>query len=453
MSTNLVSDITQNLNANLVTRVASAFGVDSTQVESAMSGGIPALLATLTSLASTPKGAATLNAAVAQQQPGLLSSLTSMIGDAGQKGIVDAGRNTLTNLIGGSTLSAVAGALGKYAGINEGVSKSIMGLLAPIVLGGLGQQQRASGLDASGLANLLTSQKDNILRAIPPGLSRTLGDTGILDSLAGSSARVANASRDYVAPETASWASSKSSSSRSGWLLPGAKRTTTLLAAKGLRLATRLAAIQSTRGLRHLVARARIARLTDAARTRRLQIASAAGALLLSRSASTIGAKMIETPSLMPRLQCAFGDSSSRLCWHLVQLDSSPGNGRVQRGRCAGEVVVCWRHRRLGCRHRWRWRSGSRSELRFVGMEHSVVPRAKPPIRTELRAQPSQSCWYYGRNHAGANACPPGVVVCKLRVVRPSGVRRHRRLRGCLQVAKWCCRLGTSPHPAAAGSA
>jgi hypothetical protein len=220
MSTNLVSDITQNLNANLVTRVASAFGVDSTQVESAMSGGIPALLATLTSLASTPKGAATLNAAVAQQQPGLLSSLTSMIGDAGQKGIVDAGRNTLTNLIGGSTLSAVAGALGKYAGINEGVSKSIMGLLAPIVLGGLGQQQRASGLDASGLANLLTSQKDNILRAIPPGLSRSLGDTGILDSLAGSSARVANASRDYVAPETASWASSKSSSSRSGWLLP-----------------------------------------------------------------------------------------------------------------------------------------------------------------------------------------------------------------------------------------
>ena len=95
MSTNLVSDITQNLNANLVTRAASAFGIDSTQVENAMSGGIPALLATLTSLASTPKGAATLNAAVAQQQPGLLSSLTNMIGDGGQKGIIDAGRNTL----------------------------------------------------------------------------------------------------------------------------------------------------------------------------------------------------------------------------------------------------------------------------------------------------------------------------------------------------------------------
>ncbi len=217
MSTNLVSDITQNLNANLVTRAASAFGIDSTQVENAMSGGIPALLATLTSLASTPKGAATLNAAVAQQQPGLLSSLTNMIGNGGQKGIIDAGRNTLTSLIGGSTISAVAGALGKYAGINEGVSKSILGLLAPIVLGGLGQQQRANGLDASGLANLLTSQKDNILRAIPPGLSRSLADTGILDSLAGSSARAANVPRDYVAPAKAA---SSGSSSSSGWLLP-----------------------------------------------------------------------------------------------------------------------------------------------------------------------------------------------------------------------------------------
>jgi hypothetical protein len=226
MSTNLVSDITQNLNANLVSRVASAFGIDGAQVESAMSGGIPAVLATLTSLASTPKGAATLSAAVAQQQPGLLSSLTGMIGDAGQKSIIDAGRNTLTNLIGGSTMSAVAGAIGKYAGINEGVSKSIVALLAPIVLGGLGQQQRASGLDASGLANLLTSQKDNILRAIPPGLSRSLSGTGILDSLADSSARVANASRDYEqskygTPATANWATSgSSSSSRSGWLLP-----------------------------------------------------------------------------------------------------------------------------------------------------------------------------------------------------------------------------------------
>ena len=46
-------------------------------------------------------------------------------------------------------------------------SKSLMGLLAPVVMGVLGQQRRTSGLDATGLARLLTSQKDNIASAIP----------------------------------------------------------------------------------------------------------------------------------------------------------------------------------------------------------------------------------------------------------------------------------------------
>jgi hypothetical protein len=214
MSTNLVSDITQNLNANLVSRVAAAFGLDAAQVESALSGGIPALLAALASLATSPKGATALGAAVSQQQPGLLSSLAGMVGDAGQKSIFDAGKNTLTTLLGGTAMSALSSAIGKYAGVNEGVSKSLMGVLGPIVLGGLGQQQRASGLDASGLANLLTSQKDNILRAIPPGLSKSLADTGLLDGL-GASSDVRRA------PPATQWSSSAPPSrSSSSWIIP-----------------------------------------------------------------------------------------------------------------------------------------------------------------------------------------------------------------------------------------
>ena len=53
-------------------------------------------------------------------------------------------------------------------------------------MGVLGQQRRTSGLDATGLANLLTSQKDNIARALPAGFSKYLGGTDILDSLVGS---------------------------------------------------------------------------------------------------------------------------------------------------------------------------------------------------------------------------------------------------------------------------
>ena len=164
MSTDLVSNITQVLSSNLIARIASSLGLDKTVAEKALQAGVPGLLAALTSIVSKPAGAAALNGAIAQQQPGVLSSLASMIGGSAQKSLIDTGTSTLTSLLGGTTTSALTNAIGQYAGIGDAGSKSLMGLLGPVVMGVLGQQQRASGLDATGLANLLASQKDNIAR-------------------------------------------------------------------------------------------------------------------------------------------------------------------------------------------------------------------------------------------------------------------------------------------------
>ena len=228
MSTNLISSITQILSSNILTRVASSLGLDKAQVERALQAGVPGLLAALSSLVSTPKGATALSAAVAQQQPGVLSSLASTIGGSGQKALIDTGASALTSLLGGTTMSALTSAVGQYAGIGDSSSKSLMGLLGPVVVGVLGQQQRASGLDASGLASLLSSQKDNILRSLPAGVSKSLGETGILDSLVGSSdvRRASTASRGsetsgrYTTPTPkASWGL-EAPSSRPNWLIP-----------------------------------------------------------------------------------------------------------------------------------------------------------------------------------------------------------------------------------------
>jgi hypothetical protein len=75
-------------------------------------------------------------------------------------------------------------------------------------MGVLGQQQRASGLDASGLARMLDSQRDNIAHALPPGFANYLSGTGILDGLSGTVAKDwAPPSRDYA-------------SSGANWVLP-----------------------------------------------------------------------------------------------------------------------------------------------------------------------------------------------------------------------------------------
>src|SRR5262245_38067149 len=65
-------------------------------------------------------------------------------------------------------------------------------MLAPIVMGTIGQQQGTRSFDAGGIANLLASQKDNIAAALPAGFSNLLGGTGLLDSLGGA-ARTATA--------------------------------------------------------------------------------------------------------------------------------------------------------------------------------------------------------------------------------------------------------------------
>ena len=93
------------------------------------------------------------------------------------------GAGLLSSLFGGSMFNTVAGAVGKYAGVGEGTSKSLLGMLAPLVLGSVAQQQRQSGLDANGLSSFLSSQKDNIVAAMPSGFGNMLSGTGIMESL------------------------------------------------------------------------------------------------------------------------------------------------------------------------------------------------------------------------------------------------------------------------------
>ena len=191
MATNLVSEIAKVLGPDVEARIASSLGLDKTVVQGAVEGGVPGLLAALISLVSKPQGATKLGQAVAQQEPGVLSSLASVIGGSGQKALIDTGASALTSLLGGNTVSALTNAIGGYAGIGGAGSKSLIGLLGPVVLGVLGQHQHTSGLDASGLARLLTSQKDSVLAAVPSGFSKYLSEAGILDGVTSSVTRPA----------------------------------------------------------------------------------------------------------------------------------------------------------------------------------------------------------------------------------------------------------------------
>src|SRR6478672_11119493 len=142
MATNLVSEIAEALGPTIVARIASALGLDQLSTQKAISAAVPALIAALISLVSKPQGATKLGDALSKQEPGVLFNSANAIGEPGQKAFIDKGTNALTSLFGGTTVSALASALGQFAGTGEGGSKGLLGLIAPAVLGMLGQEQR-----------------------------------------------------------------------------------------------------------------------------------------------------------------------------------------------------------------------------------------------------------------------------------------------------------------------
>jgi hypothetical protein len=226
MATNLVSVVMQFLTPDMIAKIASSLGIDRSVVQKAIGGAVPALLASLADVASTPNGARQLASTMAQQQPGR-SSLKGLIGGSGQNTRAETGSSMLSGLFGGSALDTMAQSIAKFAGADAGSGKSIIGMLGPVIFGALGQQQRSAGLDASGLASLLSSQKDQITSSIPSGLADQLSAAGLIDRAAGglrSGAAAASAAGSRIAGATERTFAGASQSARAAIRTPSASQ-------------------------------------------------------------------------------------------------------------------------------------------------------------------------------------------------------------------------------------
>src|SRR5262249_4086773 len=173
---------------------------------------VPAILSTLTGLIDRPGGARQLADAVARQPADVLSSIAN--GRAGSAEMANRGTSLLTSLLGGGALGTLAATLARFAGIGEGSTRSLMGMLTPVIMGVLGNEQRGAGLDANGLANLLTGQKKEITAAMPSGLSQLLEASGLDEHMTSPAAPERSA---YEAPSTGHHVAEMQRGSTTGW--------------------------------------------------------------------------------------------------------------------------------------------------------------------------------------------------------------------------------------------
>jgi hypothetical protein len=206
MAVNLVSLVMQFLTPNMIGRIASALGLDRDTVQAAVSSAVPSLLAGFSNVAAQPGGAQKLVDA-ATQQTGTLDSFARVLGAGNHSSLIESGSQLLSSLLGSRAQNGLTEAIGKFAGMGQASTASLLGMLAPVVLGSIAQHQGAKALDPGRITALLAGQKDNIAAAMPAQMENLLAGTGLLDSLGGA-ARTAMAAGSEAARTSASAARS-----------------------------------------------------------------------------------------------------------------------------------------------------------------------------------------------------------------------------------------------------
>lgn len=180
MANNIIDLVRNQLGADFASNAASAAGVKPEQAKTAISAGIPAILASILGAGSTASGKTALGSALQSHGPELLTDLPSMLKGGRQESLINSGISTLTSLLGENKLSSLVGSLGNFSGVGGSSGRSLLGLLTPLVMGVLGREGRG-GVD--GVMNLLRAQAPNIKNALPPSLATSLQSSGLLDGV------------------------------------------------------------------------------------------------------------------------------------------------------------------------------------------------------------------------------------------------------------------------------
>ena len=138
-------------------QLAEQVGGNEGQVKNGVMAALPAMLTALSKNTGTEKGAQELNNALETKHDG--SILNNLSGYLSNPDLKD-GAGILNHLFGSQT-SNVANAVSQSSGLDSNGSMKMLQMLAPVLMGMLGQQKKQNNLDAKGLGNLTSMLASN----------------------------------------------------------------------------------------------------------------------------------------------------------------------------------------------------------------------------------------------------------------------------------------------------
>ncbi len=200
MAFDIMDLIKDQVTDSVMDQLGGLIGENKTNTRSAVSGAIPAIMNGLGGLAGDERGASSLFDAVKDQDDGLLDSLGDMLGGKNGNSTMKMGTSLLSGLMGNGGLGSLVSAVAGFSGMGKKSSGSLVGLLAPIVLGVVKRKVFGgkSGGTIGALTSLFSSQKDNIQNAMPTGLNDQLKTSGFFDNIAGGASNVAQSAQAHA---------------------------------------------------------------------------------------------------------------------------------------------------------------------------------------------------------------------------------------------------------------
>ena len=146
---NLLQGLMGQLGGDTVGQIAEQLGVDEGTAQNGIQAALPILLGALARNAQSEDGAQALDNALANDHDGsVLDNLSGAISGNDQ----GPGAAILGHILGGQT-NRISDMVGQSLGGADG--GALLTMLAPIVMGYLGQQKQQQGLDVAGLAGML----------------------------------------------------------------------------------------------------------------------------------------------------------------------------------------------------------------------------------------------------------------------------------------------------------
>lgn len=155
--------ITQQVAGVAARSMAQRLGVSEATAQRAVQIAVPLIVAALARNAAQPGGAQELHQAVNNDHDG--SIFDNLLGYFGNPQAAN-GAGILSHVF-GEQQDPIQNNLAEAAGLDQNTAGSILEMVAPLVMGAVGQKQQQNNLDAGGLSQYLDSQQQQAEATAP----------------------------------------------------------------------------------------------------------------------------------------------------------------------------------------------------------------------------------------------------------------------------------------------